>query len=159
MQSRTFSKTLRLLVGVFANLAVFCKPCLESHFQVTLIWLSILFRVSDFSSFGVKGLNFTLTRYAHFKFFWPSRTIVIDWHNLDSDFVLKWRQRFFFTINKKYETQKAYRKTKICFSYQKSIGLSGVSCYLCQYSLFSEPLAKKVTGKCENSQKKHFSEN
>ena len=49
----------------------------------------------------------------------------------------------FFTIDKKYKTQKRYRKMKVCFSYQQSIGISGVSCYLCQYSLYSEPPAKK----------------
>ena len=43
------------------------------------------------------------------------------------------RIAIFLTINKKYETQKAYKKTTICFSYQQSIGLSVVS----EYSLFS----------------------
>ena len=45
-----------------------------------------------------------------------------------------------------YETQKAYRKTKICLSYRQSIGLSGVSCYLCQYSFF-RATGYKVTWK------------
>ena len=48
---------------------------------------------------------------------------------------------------KNYQTKKAYRKTKYCLSYRQSFGLSGASCYLCQYSLFFEPPAKKVTGK------------
>ena len=63
--------------------------------------------------------------------------------NLDSDFVLKRGQRFFSYSIEYYETQKAYRKTKICFSYQQSIGLPGASCYFCQYSLFSESTAKR----------------
>ena len=33
-------------------------------------------------------------------------------------------------------TKKTYWKTKICLSYRQSIGLFGVSCYLCQYSFF-----------------------
>ena len=49
---------------------------------------------------------------------------------------------FFSQSIKNYEMQKAFRNTKICFSYQQSIGLSRVSCYLCQYSLFSEQPAK-----------------
>ena len=57
---------------------------------------------------------------------------------------------------KYYETQKAYRKTKFCFSNQQSIGLPGASCYFCQYSLFSEPPAKRLLEKSENLQKITF---
>ena len=39
---------------------------------------------------------------------------------------------FFSQSVKYYETQKAYMKTKFCFSNQQSIGLPGASCYLCQ---------------------------
>ena len=46
--------------------------------------------------------------------------------------------------------QKAYRKTKFCFSNQQVIGLPGATCYLCQYSLFSEPPAKRKLEKSEN---------
>ena len=56
---------------------------------------------------------------------------------------------------KKYETQKTYRKTKNCLTYQQSIGLCGASCYLCQYSVFPT-IGKKVTGKRENLQKNTF---
>ena len=70
---------------------------------------------------------------------------VISSSNEDSDF---------FQINKKLRKQKAYRRTKICFSYQESIRLSGASCYLCQYSLFSEPPAKKLLEKSEKFAKK-----
>ena len=57
------------------------------------------------------------------------------------------RTAIFSQSIKYYDTQKAHRKTKFCFSNQQSIGLHGASCYLCQYSLFSEPPAKKVTKK------------
>ena len=53
-------------------------------------------------------------------------------NNLDSDFVLKWGQRFFSQSTKNYETQKECRKTKFCLSCQQSIG---------------ESTGKKVTGK------------
>ena len=77
-------------------------------------------------------------------------------YNLDSAFVPKWGQRFFSQSIKYYETQKAHRKTKFCFSNQQSIGLPGASCYLCQYSLFPEPPAKTKLEKSENLQKDTF---
>ena len=55
------------------------------------------------------------------------------------------RTATFFTINKKLRNAKSetQKKTKVCLSYQQSIGLFGANCYLCQYSLFFEPPAKK----------------
>ena len=46
-------------------------------------------------------------------------------------------------------------KTKNCLSYQQSIGLSGVNCYLCQYNFF-RATGKKVTEKNEKLQKSTF---
>ena len=59
----------------------------------------------------------------------------------------------FFRNKKNYETQKAWRKLKNCLSYRQSIGISGVVCYLCQYSLFSEPPAKNELEKSVNLQR------
>ena len=56
-------------------------------------------------------------------------------------------RRFFSQSIKEYETQKAYRKTKVCLSYQQAIGLFGASCYLCQYKFVFRTAGKKVTGK------------
>ena len=77
-------------------------------------------------------------------------------YNIDSAFVRKWGQRVFSQSIKCYETQKAHRKTKFCFSNQQSIGLPGASCYLCQYSLFPEPPAKRDLEQNENLQKDTF---
>ena len=64
------------------------------------------------------------------------------------------RTAIFFAINKNYETQKTYWKTIFFwFFFRKSIGISGVNWYLCHFSLFSEPLAKKKLEKSENLQK------
>ena len=47
---------------------------------------------------------------------------------------------------KNYESQEAYRITKVSLSYRQSIGLTVVSCCLCEFSFFR---ATAVTGKKE----------
>ena len=50
-----------------------------------------------------------------FQLFLQSKCCILS-TNLDSDFVLKWRQPFLQSM-KNYETQKTYRKTKNCLSF------------------------------------------
>ena len=47
-------------------------------------------------------------------------------------------------------------KRNVVFSNQQPTGLLGASCYLCQYSLFSEPPPKGELEKSENLQKNTF---
>ena len=60
------------------------------------------------------------------------------------------RTAFLSQSTKKYEAQKAYRKTEDCLFDQQFLGLFGASCYLCQKYLFLEPPAKKGPGKSES---------
>ena len=114
----------------FYNFSVYCRAYTDKAGKIFVRAFSMKMS-STFKNRQVRTFGGFLLRFSSLLY------------NLDSAFVPKRGQRFFSQSIKDYEKQKAHRKTRFCFSNQHSIGLPGASCYLCQYSLFSEPPPKR----------------